>query len=170
MLKYYAKLKDNDQEFEIEVNEADNKSCFYVSIDGKKFDVDFHKTTNNLYSIIIDNKSYEVDISQDDTQFEILRNGDLFNVELMDEMKRMIKERETLALSGRQVLEAQMPGAIQKILVNVGDEVKEGDPLLILIAMKMENEITSPITGTVKEIFVEETGTVSSGDKLVIIE
>ncbi len=170
MLKYYAKLKNSEQEYEIEVDEANNKSCFYVSIDGEKHDVDFHKTSTNLYSIIIDNKSYEVDISQDNAQFEILRNGDLFNVELMDEMKKMLKEKEALSLSGRQVLEAQMPGAIMKILVNIGDEVKEGDPLLILIAMKMENEITSPISGTVKEIFVEEAGTVSSGDKLVIIE
>ncbi len=170
MLKYYAKLKDSEQEFEIEVDETDNKSCFNVSIDGKKHDVDFHKTNNNLYSIIIDNKSYEVDISQDGTQFDILRNGDNFNVELMDEMKKMLKEKESLALSGKQILEAQMPGAIQKVLVNIGDEVKEGEPLLILIAMKMENEISSPISGTVKEIFVKEADTVGSGDKLVIIE
>ena len=170
MLKYYAKLKDNEKEYEIKVNETSSNTCFNVSIDGEEHEVDFHRTSTNLYSIIIDNKSYEVDISQENSQFEILRNGDLFNIELMDEMKKMLKEKEALSLSGRQVLDAQMPGAIQKILVNEGDEVKEGDPLLILIAMKMENEITSPISGTVKEIFVNQNDTVSSGDKLIIIE
>ena len=170
MLKYYAKLKGNEQEYEIEVKETGKNSCFSVSIDDNEHDVDFHKTADNLYSIIIDNKSYEVDISQNDSQFEILRNGDSFNVELMDEMKKMLKEKEALSLSGRQVLEAQMPGAILKTLVSKGDEVIEGDPLLILVAMKMENEITSPITGTVKEVFVKESDTVGAGDKLIIIE
>jgi biotin carboxyl carrier protein len=54
--------------------------------------------------------------------------------------------------------------------VEKGQEVKTGDPLMILVAMKMENEIRAPKDGTVQELFVQEGKTVGSGDKLVIIE
>jgi biotin carboxyl carrier protein len=63
-----------------------------------------------------------------------------------------------------------MPGLILKVLVEKGQEVKTGDPLLILVAMKMENEIRAPKDGVVQELFVQEGKTVGSGDKLAIIE
>ncbi len=63
-----------------------------------------------------------------------------------------------------------MPGNINRIKVNVGDQVKKGDLLLILEAMKMENEINATDDGTVKEILVKKGQKVSGGDILVIIE
>jgi biotin carboxyl carrier protein len=63
-----------------------------------------------------------------------------------------------------------MPGNIWKILVKEGQEVKEGDVLLILEAMKMENEITSPKDGVVGSILTQEGAAVNTGDKLVLID
>jgi biotin carboxyl carrier protein len=85
-------------------------------------------------------------------------------------MKKFLKERVAKGLQGRQVIETQMPGLILKVLVEKGQEVKTGDPLLILVAMKMENEIRAPKDGVVQELFVQEGKTVGSGDKLAIIE
>lgn len=65
---------------------------------------------------------------------------------------------------------APMPGSVLAVKVNVGDSVSEGDVLLILEAMKMENEITSPASGIVKAINVSVGATVNTGDTMIVIE
>jgi propionyl-coA carboxylase subunit alpha len=63
-----------------------------------------------------------------------------------------------------------MPGVILKIYVKKGDEVKRGDPLCVLVAMKMENEIRSVTDGVVKEVFVEGGMKVGLNDRIMVIE
>jgi len=63
-----------------------------------------------------------------------------------------------------------MPGVILKVYVKQGDTVATGDPLCVLVAMKMENEIRSPIDGTVKEIYINDNDKVSVGDKMLVVE
>jgi biotin carboxyl carrier protein len=72
--------------------------------------------------------------------------------------------------SGQSVIKATMPGLVVRIAVEVGTEVKKGDPILILEAMKMENEIRSQVDGTVREIRVKEKNSVEKGDILALIE
>ncbi len=72
--------------------------------------------------------------------------------------------------SGHEKLHSVMPGIVRKLLVKEGDEVQEGDPLLLLEAMKMENEITSPVAGTVVKIEVKEGEAVAAGSLLLIID
>lgn len=74
------------------------------------------------------------------------------------------------ASEGGEVVDSPMPGNIWKILVKEGQEVKEGEVLLILEAMKMENEITSPKDGVVASILTQEGAAVNTGDKLVVID
>ncbi len=71
--------------------------------------------------------------------------------------------------SGEGAVVAQMPGTIVDIDVNVGDKVTKGQKLLVLEAMKMENEIVSPHDGTVSEIFVAVGALVNAGDVLVVL-
>ncbi|WPC09699.1 acetyl-CoA carboxylase biotin carboxyl carrier protein subunit [Globicatella sp. PHS-GS-PNBC-21-1553] len=71
--------------------------------------------------------------------------------------------------AGVDAMKAPMPGTITKILVNVGDSVAENQPLMILEAMKMENEIVSGRAGTVQSIHVNPGQTVNPGDALVVI-
>ena len=73
------------------------------------------------------------------------------------------------APAGAKVIESPMPGTIMKVTVNVGDEVKRGGVVLILEAMKMENDIVSPFDGKVAAIHVSQGATVNSGDLLVSI-
>jgi biotin carboxyl carrier protein len=63
-----------------------------------------------------------------------------------------------------------MPGMIWKVLVEPGQEVEAGQPLMILVAMKMENEIKAPKAGVVQELFVKPDQTVAAGDKLAVVE
>lgn len=74
------------------------------------------------------------------------------------------------ASAGQEVIESPMPGNIWKILVKEGQEVKSGDVLLILEAMKMENEILAPRDGKVASITTSEGSAVNTGDKLVIMD
>ena len=79
-------------------------------------------------------------------------------------------KKEVVVSAGQEVIEAPMPGNIWKVLVKEGDTVSEGDTLLILEAMKMENEILAPRDGQVSTIAVHEGATVNAGDKLVVID
>lgn len=74
------------------------------------------------------------------------------------------------AAAGGTAVCAPMPGVILNVSVNVGQAVNAGDVLLILEAMKMENEITCPSSGTVKEIAVNKGSSVNTGDLMIVIE
>ncbi len=73
------------------------------------------------------------------------------------------------APAGASVVEAPMPGKILKLSVAVGASVASGDVLLILEAMKMENEISAPVSGTIREIRAREGDSVNTGDVLVVL-
>lgn len=80
-----------------------------------------------------------------------------------------VKQDVTVSV-GQEVIEAPMPGSILKVLVNEGDMIKAGDVLLILEAMKMENEILSPKDAKVAKVVATAGTSVNSGDKLIILE
>lgn len=165
--EYYAFL--DSQEHKVEVVEYEN-NLFEVSIDGEKHLVDFVQIKESICSVIIDNKSYAVNLNEKGDTHEILIDGDYYYVEILDEIKKMLKEKKLVETEGKQILEAPMPGNITKILVDEGDQVEKGQPLLILVAMKMENEIKSPKDGIVSKIYVKANEAVTTGAKLVVVD
>lgn len=168
--QYYATIDGGEQEYLVDLAET-SPNRFTVEIDGRKHEIDFAMAGDSVYSIIIDGKSHAMEIGEKGDIFDVLMdNGDSFSVEVLDEMKRLMKMRHSAGLEGRQVIEAQMPGYIWKILVEKGQEVKAGEPLMILVAMKMENEIKAPKDGIVEDIFIELDQTVATGDKLAVVE
>jgi len=168
--QYYATVDGAEQEYIVNLTE-DVQNSFTIDIDGRVHTVDFAMAGDNVYSIIIDGKSHSMEIGEKGDIFDVLMdNGDMFAVEVLDEMKRLMKMRHSVGLEGRQVIEAQMPGYIWKILVEKGQEVKAGEPLMILVAMKMENEIKAPKDGIVEDLFIELDQTVVTGDKLAVVE
>lgn len=80
------------------------------------------------------------------------------------------EKKEAVVSQGQEVVEAPMPGNIWKIVAKEGDTVQAGDVLLILEAMKMENEILAPRDGIVSSINTTEGSTVNTGDKLVVLD
>lgn len=79
-------------------------------------------------------------------------------------------KKEVVVSQGQEVVEAPMPGNIWKIVAKEGDTVQAGDTLLILEAMKMENEILAPRDGIVSSINTTEGSAVNTGDKLVVLD
>jgi acetyl/propionyl-CoA carboxylase alpha subunit len=168
--QYYATVDGGEQEYIVNLKEEKHNQ-FTIDIDGRTHEVDFAMAGDSVYSIIIDGKSYAMEINEKGDNFDILMDdGDAFDVEILDEMKRLMKMRHSAGLEGRQVVEAQMPGYIWKILVEKGQEVKAGEPLMILVAMKMENEIKAPKDGVVEELFIELDQTITTGDRLAVVE
>jgi biotin carboxyl carrier protein len=172
--QYFATVEGYEGEHNVSLVET-SPSQYTVNVDGKEYHVDFEKINETIYSVIIDGKSYAVDMTEKGDIFDLIVNGDHFNVEVLDEMKRLMKMRTLTTVEGRQVIEAPMPGYIWKILKDVGDEVKAGEPIMILVAMKMENEIKSPKDGILQELFVRasenpQESTVATGDKLAVVE
>ncbi len=161
---YFATVNDiPDTEFKVEILE--DGPVKKVSVNGKIYEVDYNMGGDTIHSIILNHKSHGVQISNiGNDVYEVKNKGDYFQVQVIDELKKMRQSRIRSAAAGRQVITAQMPGVILKVHVKPGEEVQAGTPLCVLVAMKMENEIRSPIDGVVKEVYIND------GDKVLVVE
>lgn len=135
---------------------------FTIKVDGEEYKVNVERIGEGIYKVRIGNKTAKV----------VIESGKLRKVEHPGLVKKdeLIKEVKDKIKVDSNVVTAMLPGTIVKILVEVGEEVKVGQTLLILEAMKMENEVVSPKDGIVKEIKVKEGMRVETGDALVVIE
>jgi len=111
-------------------------------------------------------KAYAVSIEGGVAQVQVTVAGHLYQVVLEDERERAAHDAERTRSKGGGELKSIMPGVVIKLLVKVGDPVAKDQPLLILEAMKMQNEIVAPAAGTVTALFVREGQAVASGTKL----
>ncbi|TNF50721.1 biotin/lipoyl-binding protein [bacterium] len=141
-----------------------------VKVEDREYTVDSRWTQLDLLSLIIDGRSYQVDIHSEKDCHRVLVEGEHFDFELFDERKALLKSAAGLGAEGVQEIRTSMPGKIVKILVAEGDEVQEGDGLVIVEAMKMENEMKSPKAGTITKVGVEEGEAVEAGALLVVVE
>lgn len=167
---YYAQIQDMpESEYKVEILE--DGPIKKVAVNGKIYEVDYNVGGDSIYSIIIDHHSHGVQISPvSHSTYTIKNKGELYQIEVKDEMEKIHNSRGGTDSVGRQVVVAPMPGVLLKMYVKIGDEVKRGDPLCVLVAMKMENELRSVIDGVVKEIFVNENTKVGLNDRIMVVE
>lgn len=167
---YFATVNDMpDTEFKVEILE--DGPIKKIAVNGKIYEVDYNVGGDSIHSIILNNKSHGVQISNiRDDVYEVKNKGDYFQVQVIDELKKMRLSRIQSVAVGRQVITAQMPGVILRVNVKAGEEVKAGTPLCVLVAMKMENEIRSPIDGVVKEVYISDGDKVAVNDKMLVVE
>ena len=164
---YYMTMAGNEHRVEVTELEAD---LYRVVVDGVEQVVDAQKSERTAYSLLVDGQSYEANINELADGLDITIEGDSYNVGVVDERRRSLSRQAAVAASGTQVIAAQMPGKVVAILVEPGQAVEVGQWLLVLEAMKMENELKSPIAGHVKEITVAVGNTVESGQRLAVVE
>ena len=177
----------NDQAYHIDTGE--NIPQRDIIIDGTTHSIDWRQIApltadakgqigvGGRYSLIIENKSYEVFARRlnkpDETNgqtYEIEIAGQRFEVYVEDEREKALagavkSARET----GNAMVRAPMPGLVLGIPHEVGTSVTRGQTVIVLEAMKMENNLASPIAGTIEEIHVSKGQTVNQGDVLVVI-
>ena len=114
-------------------------------------------------------KAYAVSIEGGTAAAQVTVAGHLYQVALEDERERAAHDAERRRTKGGGDLKSIMPGVVAKLLVAVGDTVAQDQPLLILEAMKMQNEIRAPDAGRVSALHVREGQAVASGAKLVTL-
>ena len=156
------KLKVNGQ-FEYTFNEEDQNS------------LDLVPTAENAYHLLQDGKSFNITIAARDFDrktYQVKVNNSPYEIVVANPLDLLIDEMGFALNSASQVssIEAPMPGLILEVSVTEGQDVQEGDPLLILEAMKMENVITSPRNGTVKAISVKQGQAVEKKHLLITFE
>ena len=128
-------------------------------------------TGHNLH-LIIDGRSYDFRVEDDDGRLALTYVGKRYHCAVLDERLADLKRRAGMSdrPAGRTVVKAPMPGLVVKIMVEPGAEVQKGDRLLILEAMKMENDVKAPRAGRVSSISVNAGQAVEGGRELAVIE
>ena len=140
-------------------------------VDGQEMEVDAALTARDVLSVLIGGKAYEIKRErslQGDVHMVI--GSARYAVDVQD--PRSLRPRRAVAGAdaGPQKIKAAMPGKIVRILVAEKEEVKAGQGVIVMEAMKMQNEMKSPKDGRVQKILTAEGSTVNAGDTLAIIE
>lgn len=166
-------VRVDDQEKKIEITQTNG--FFDLDIDGTPYRVDCRNFGDDQYfSLLIDNKSYLIEsaaLNADQGRYYANVMGRHYDVDVLDElMSAARKAAEAEELSGDYEVLSPMPGRIVDVKVAVGDKVAAGDALVVMEAMKMQNQLTTEIAGVVKEVLVKPESTVDSQAPLIIIE
>ncbi len=132
------------------------------------------KNSDKEYHILEDNKKFNAKLISTNYLKKTLKievNGNSYTIAIADEYDQMVKKMGLLAVSTKKEknINAPMPGLILDVLVIEGQEIKEGEQVLVLSAMKMENIITAPSDGVVKLIEIKKDDAVEKGQLLIEI-
>lgn len=144
-----------------------------VTVGEKNVPFEISKINGNAYLLIYGNRCFEITSNKTSSNsFGMLINGWYFDATVRTALQETVSElqRNKTKAKHHSDVKAPMPGLILKMKKSVGDSVNIGDPILILEAMKMENELRSPSSGTVKEVFYKEGQSVEKDVTIMTIE
>jgi len=143
-----------------------------IDVDGKVYDLDLMMVENGVYSILSNNKSYNVELIEKDDHrhFNVNTLYNSYDIEIIDAETKYKQGRTTDEVDDIRKIASPMPGKVVKIPVKVGDEVKAGDTVIVVSAMKMESEYKVQVDRIVKEILVKEGDTVDGNQTLIVVE
>lgn len=165
-MKYFVAC--GDHEIEVEVDESLGRRRLRVN--GKPYELSYQEI-DSLGQVAVQQGglAYALSIEGGTDQVRVTLAGHAYALTLEDERERAAHAAEKVVGKGLGPLKSVMPGSVVELLVQEGDEVQEGTPLLVLEAMKMQNEIIAPATGVVQSIAVTPGQAVQAGDVLLIL-
>ncbi len=165
------KFEINANNRSIEANFTGESSELVIKTGENELRFEAIQVQPGVHSVLMNNRSFVVGVCPNEAN-RVNINGTPINLELLDAVHLHLRELgwDSLKEVKAGLISAQIPGLVTKIFHGAGDEVSEGDPLFLIEAMKMENEIKSPIAGTVKRIGVTEGQTVEKGTNIIEIE
>jgi biotin carboxyl carrier protein len=146
-----------------------------VAVDNRPIEIDsgqliaVTQVEPGVYSVLLEGASYEIRIIETPLGYSAELDGRRFPVEVRDPRDTRNASRTSIR-SGRQNVAAPMPGKVVRVLVNVGDSVDAGQGLVVVEAMKMQNEMKAARPGRVIEVRAGAGETVGAGDTLVVLE
>lgn len=168
-MKYYATV--DDQTYEIIVDYHGR-----ITVDGVEMAADMRMVGGrHLYSLLLDNASHAITLDPDMTErslYGLLVKGQRYLVRVQDERTRRLAlaDRTVRTAEVEAAVKAPIPGLVVRVHVAPGQAVVEGEPLVILEAMKMENELCAPRSGTVHEVRTSPGAQVAMGQVLITIK
>ena len=136
-------------------------------IDGRSVEIDMTRISSDILSILYEGKSYEVRRGINDA---VIVGDNSYPVQLTDPRSWRSRRQAAAGSSGPQKLTATMPGKVVRVLANAGVNVQAGQGILVIEAMKMQNEVRAPREGTIASIPVKEGQAVSAGEVVAIID
>lgn len=165
-MKYHVRI--GDDELEIDLLERDGS--LFLLHEGRETPVDLTAVRNAAsYSLLVGDHSLPLVASGPNDDLTLQIASETWNVSVMDERERIAEEAAGGAGGGGGVVQSVMPGIVREVRVEEGQEVAAGDALVILEAMKMQNEIRAEADGVVSVVHVQAGTAVAKGDDLVTL-
>jgi biotin carboxyl carrier protein len=144
-----------------------------IWVDEKEYSQELYQLSGDTYLLKLDNKIYEISVAKiDNERFNISVDGKNYDTIVRSSVQeKAVKLVELKAISkNKSEVKAPMPGMVLKINKQAGDDVEEGESVMILEAMKMENDLRAHISGKIKNVYIKEGMTVEKGYTLFTIE
>jgi biotin carboxyl carrier protein len=166
-MKFVATLDGAEHQLEVEELTA---HALRLKIGERQFEVDVNRVGHSSYSILIDHRSFDFEIVREGEDLLVASRGGAARVTLVDAARRSRHPGARPAAAGKASLKAMMPGRVVNVLISLGEDVVAQQGLLVVEAMKMENELKAPKAGKVVEIKVKAGQTVEKGELLLVVE
>jgi len=166
-VKYEVLLSGKTRVVEI----AQTNGAWKISLDGCPLDADATEVAPNTFSVLLHGESHQIRIARRPDGTLTLHTGCAeYHAEVIDPRSWRGRRHGALEAEGRQQIAAPMPGKVVRVLVKPGDPVEAGQGLLVVEAMKMQNEIRSPKSGRVEKLLAKEGQAVNAGEVLLWVE
>jgi biotin carboxyl carrier protein len=168
--------------FEVRLNGADGSrkhtvelepsgSGYTITLDGQRIEGDATLVGPDTVSVLIGGQAFEIHLAPSiDGQIKLQSGRHEFTAEIQDPRAWQGRRHGALEAEGRQQIVAPMPGKVVRLLVNTGDQVEAGQGLVVVEAMKMQNEIRSTKKGKVERLLVKEGQAVNAGEVLAWVD
>jgi len=153
---------------EIELARVDSR-VIEARIGDTRYRLSAEEIEPGVYWFEYNNRSIEISVSPNGEAYSVSIAGQRFTIEIVD-ARTALRKAALQGHDGRVELRAPMPGKVVKVLVREGESVEANQGLLVIEAMKMQNEIKSPKKGTVRKVPIQETAAVNSGELLAVVE
>jgi biotin carboxyl carrier protein len=165
---YYVTVKGNEHVVEIsEGPEGD----IALKLDGEPVEADLVTLqADGLHSLLLDGQSREMVLEREGDRTFVGLDGERIEVRVQDEVSRALAAIEGAKHAGPAEVTAPMPGVVVEVRVAPGDAVTAGQPVVVVEAMKMQNELTAEADGVVKSVAVKAGDAVDGGAVLVVVE
>jgi biotin carboxyl carrier protein len=169
-MRYEVRFSSSSEEKTRVIEFERDGATWRVKLDGRPVAVDAVEITPNTLSILLDGVSFEINVTPSpDGKLKLQSGSREFIAEVIDPRAWSGRRHGSVEAEGRQQIVAPMPGKVVRLLVKEGDRVEAGQGLLVVEAMKMQNEIRSPKTGIVERVLAKEGHPVNAGDVLCVV-
>ena len=164
------KAQVDDRELDLVLKHVDGR--VHVEIEGRSYDLEVHTSDESSYLFVNQTRVYECrveSVHKSRERFEVMLKGERHSITILDPRRLRSDENSDRHHHGPTEIAAQMPGKVVRVLVEKGIQVEKGAGLVVVEAMKMQNEMKSPRAGVVVSVNVKPGDTVNAGEVMVTV-